>query len=72
VHPDRAGLDPQLPGDGGGVEIKEDPQRDHLALPGGQAPYRPEQGGIEATAKVAGGGQVVVSQGQFAAPLPPP
>jgi hypothetical protein len=72
VHPDRSSLDPQLPGDGGGVEIEEDSQRDHLTLPGRQAPYRREQGGIEATAEVAGSRQVVVSQGQFAAAPPPP
>ena len=63
VHPDRSSLDPGLPGDGGGVEIKEDSQRDHLTLPGRQAPYRREQGGIEAAAEVAGSRQVVVSWG---------
>jgi len=53
VHPGRSSLDSQLPGDGGRVEIKEDSQRDHLALPPGQAPYRSEQPGIEATVKDA-------------------
>ena len=72
VHPDRSSLDPQMPGDGGSVEIKEDPQRDHLTLPGRQPPYCREQGGIEATVKVTGSHQVVVSQGHFAAPPPPP
>jgi hypothetical protein len=61
MHPDRSGLDPQLPGDGGGVEIQEDSQRDHLTLPAGQPPYRRQQGGIKATAGVTGGDPIVIS-----------
>jgi hypothetical protein len=56
MHPDRSGLDPQLPGDGGCVEVKEDSQRDHLTLSAGQAPYRRQQDGIEATVRVTGSG----------------
>jgi hypothetical protein len=47
VHPDRSGIVPELPCDGGVVEIKEDPKRCYLALPGWQTPYRCEQRGIE-------------------------
>src|SRR6516225_12120855 len=72
VRPDRSRLDPQLPGDGVSVQIKEDPQRDHLTLPGRQPPERGQQGGIEAAAEVAESRHVVVSQGQFAPPPPPP
>jgi SAM-dependent methyltransferase len=54
VHPDRSGLDPQLHGDRGGVQIEEDAQCDHLTLPGWQAPDRREQSGIEAIAKIGG------------------
>ena len=41
-----AGTEPA--GDGGGVQIKEDSQRDHLTPPARQAPHRRQQGGIEA------------------------
>jgi hypothetical protein len=55
-----SGLDAQLPGDGAGIQVKEDPQRNHLTLPGRQPPQRGEQGAIEAAAGAAGSRQVVV------------
>jgi hypothetical protein len=67
VHPDRSGLDAQLPGDGVGVQVQEDPQCDHLALAARQAAQRCQQGGVETTAEVAGGGQIVIGQRHFAA-----
>ena len=54
----------RLPGHGCGVEVKEDPQCDHLTLPLRQASYRGEQGAIQASAgdsvKPFGNGQIVI------------
>jgi hypothetical protein len=62
VHPDGSRLDPHLPGDGVGVQVKEDPQRDHLTLPAWQAPYRGQQGGVQAAGQVVRSSYVVISK----------
>jgi len=61
-----------MPGDGVGVQVEEDAQHDHLALPGGQPPERGQHGGVQAGPGAPGCRGVVIGQRQLTCAAAPP
>jgi hypothetical protein len=60
VGADRSRRDPQLPGGCLDIQVKEDAQHDHLALPGRQAPQRGQHRGVQAGPRATGHRDVMI------------
>ena len=72
MRADRSRRDLHLPGDRLDIEVQENAQHDHLALPGRQTPQRPENGAVQACPCAVEGRLVIVLQRHLAGAAPPP